>query len=840
MSDLQERLEAVSRAPVLLVATDFDGTLAPIVREPEAVEANREAVVALRMLSALPQTHVAVISGRALGDLAKRAEEAGDVHLVGSHGSEFELGFAAALPDTARQLLGDIIADAEQIAQRFPGAHVERKPTAIAFHFRNVDEPLAASAAEAVARGPGVRPGVYVRQGKKVVELSVVNTNKGLALERLRQRIGATAVMFLGDDVTDEDAFAALSGSDVGVKVGPGVSRAAYRIADTVEVARVLAQVAERRGQWLAGAEAVAIDQHSLLSDQRTAALVGPTGRIVWLCLPRIDSPAVFAELLGGANAGYFEVRPVGDARPMQQAYAGHSLLLQTRWPTFQVTDYMDASAGRAFQRAGRTDLLRVVEGRGKVAVTFAPRLDFGRIATQLVQAEGGIAVEGSIDPLVLVAPGIRWDIFSEGPHQTARCVIDLADEPLVLELRYGTANLDAAVVREPIRREQNVRFWQGWADSLSLPAVAPEMVRRSALVAKALTYGPTGAIAAAATTSLPECFGGTRNWDYRFCWPRDAAIAAHAMVLLGVTGPAMKLLDWMLGILDRLDPASLISPVYTVSGGHLGGEGEIPHLAGYRGSRPVRVGNAAAHQVQLDVFGPLAELIAALGERGASVTPEHWRLTERMVESVIRHWSEPDHGIWEIRLPRRQHVHSKVMCWYTMDRALSVARYLGRKRPEWADVRDRIAADVLENGWSRAAQVFGTSYDDPSPDAATLWIGLSGLLAPNDPRFTATVDYVERVLRRGPTVYRYRFDDGLPGLEGGFNLCTTWLVEALARSGKRHEASELFDQYVRLAGPTGLLAEEFAPESRQALGNFPQVYSHAGLIRAACVLAGD
>jgi len=838
MPELDERLEALAQAPILLVATDFDGTLAPIVSVPEQAEANREALVALRMLSELPQTHVAVISGRAMRDLAQRAGDAGNVHLVGSHGSEFEPGLSLPLPDSAKDLVSAITQEAGAIAARFPGAHVEQKPAALAFHYRNVDEKLSEAVVEAVVRAFGDRPGVFVRHGKRVVELSVVKTDKGSALQRLRQRIGATGVLFIGDDLTDEDAFTVLSGSDVAVKVGAGPTSAPFRIADTVEVTRALARIAESRAKWITGADAVPIEHHSLLSDQRTAALVGPTGRVVWLCLPRIDSSAVFAELLGGPSAGFFEIRAAASVRPIEQRYLGHSMLLETRWPGFTVTDYLDAAGGRAFQRPGRTDLIRAVAGRGRVEVTFAPRLDFGRIATRLFATPGGIVAEGSIDPLVLYAPGINWEIVTEGQHQTARCAIELDDKPVVFELRYGTANLGATALGESIRREQNVRFWQGWVDSLQVPSTAPDMVRRSAVILKALTYGPTGAIAAAPTTSLPECLGAARNWDYRFCWPRDAAIAAHSLVQLGVTGPAMKLLDWMLGILEQSDPASLMSPVYTVSGGHLGAEGEITQLAGYRGSRPVRVGNAAANQVQLDVFGPLAQLIAALGERGAPVTPDHWRLTERMVESVARHWREPDHGIWEIRLPRRQHVHSKVMCWFTLDRALSIAQYLGSLRPEWADVREQIAADVLESGWSKAHQAFGASYEDAAPDAAALWVGLSGLLPCDDPRFLGTLDYVQRTLRKGPTLYRYRFDDGLAGLEGGFNLCTTWLIDALARCNRRAEAQDLFEQYAQLAGPTGLLAEEWCPLRRQALGNYPQAYSHAGLINAAMALA--
>jgi trehalose-phosphatase len=840
MAELFEKLDGASRAPVLLVASDYDGTLAPIVSDPVQAEANRESVAALRMLSQLPQTYVAVVSGRALDDLARRTRDVGEIHLVGSHGSEFEAGIARPLPDQARELLREITQETQRIADRFPGSMIESKPASLAFHYRNVDGEGEAAVVDAVVSGPGRRPGVHLRHGKKVIELSVIEINKGAALQRLRQRIGATAVVFVGDDVTDEDAFLTLTGPDLAIKVGPGSSAAPHRVESTVDVARLLARLAERRADWLAGAEAVPIEQHALISDQRTVALIGPTGRMVWLCLPRIDSAAVFAELLGGPAAGFFEIKSAEHARPLAQAYVGNSFVLWTQWPRFSVTDYLDASAGRGYQRAGRSDLIRAIKGHGRVVITFAPRLDFGRIATRLAAAPNGIIVEGALDPLVLYAPGISWTISDDGQHQTAHSIVELADAPIVLELRYGTANLEPAARPEPFRREQNQGFWQGWAGTISVPAVAPEMVRRSALLIKALTYGPSGAIAAAATTSLPECAGGVRNWDYRFSWPRDAAMAAHALVQLGASGAALKLLDWLMGILDQAEPGSVISPVYTVSGGHLSAEGEIPSLAGYRGSRPVRIGNAAAHQVQLDVFGPIADLIASLAERGAPVTPDHWRLLERMVDVVARHWREPDHGIWEFRLPRRLHVHSRTMCWLTLDRAVTVGRYLGLSRPHWTTLRDEIAADVLERGWSPAREAFVGSYDDDVPDAAALWVGLSGLLPPDDPRFLSTVAYVEKSLRAGPSVYRYRFDDGLPGMEGAFNLCTTWLIEAYCRTGRQQEAADLLEQYAKLAGPTGLLAEEVEPRSGRALGNYPQIYAHLGLINAALAVDSD
>jgi trehalose 6-phosphate phosphatase len=839
MDELKQHLDEIARAPVLLVASDFDGTIAPIVSEPTLAEANRESLVALRSLSQMPQTHVAIISGRALKDLAARTIDVEHLHLVGSHGSEFEAGFATPLAPQTQALLTRLETEVQSVAEGVSGSVVEPKPAGLAFHYRNADEQLAEQAVEAILDGPGREAGVYVRRGKKVLELSVVQTDKGQALRALRQRLGASAVLFFGDDVTDEDAFATLMGPDVGIKVGPGESAAPYRVVGTVDVAQLLACVSERRSEWLAGSHAVPIEQHWLLSDQRTVALVDPTGNVAWFCVPRIDSPAVFASLLGGPTAGFFEVKSAQHEKPLRQGYVGDTFILETQWPGFTVTDYLDCGGGRAFQRAGRTDLIRVIKGRGRVAVTFAPRLDFGRVETKLRTCDAGVETEGAVDPLVLRAPGLNWHVFGEGQHHAATATFELADQPVVLELRFGTASLAANPLSESVRRQRTEKFWSGWADTLSLPSVARELVRRSALVLKALCYGPTGAIAAAATTSLPEHAGGVRNWDYRFCWPRDAAMSAAALLRLGMTGPALRFLDWVLSILDQTDPPALLRPVYSVTGAYLGPEGEITELAGYRGSRPVRVGNAAAQQLQLDVFGPVVELVALLASRGAPLSSEHWRMVAAMVEAVGQRWREADHGIWEVRSARQHHVHSKVMCWQCVDRALKVGEYLGRRRRDWEALREEIATDVLQHGCNAEGRRVSAWYSDHAPDAAALQIGLSGLLPPEDDRFRNTVEYVERHLHVGPTVYRYSYDDGLPGIEGGFNLCTTWLIEAYALLGRHEEAQQLFEQYVKLVGPTGLMSEEYDPGARQALGNYPQAYSHLGLINAALVLNG-
>lgn len=834
MNPVVQRIQEAATAPVLFVACDFDGTLAPIVSDPDLARADPQALESLRALAKMPQTEVAVISGRARADLRKLLGPADGILLVGSHGGEIDADLPDALPDEARPLLEVLRTDADSIAGRFAGVRCEYKPASVAIHYRNADPAVIAQIQDAILEGPARREGVFIRRGKMVIELAVIEASKGRALQTLRYRLAAAAVVFIGDDLTDEEAFATLSSPDVGVKVGDGETLAPYSVHDVSGVRDALAALAVTRERFLAQSRAAPIERHSLLSDQRSAALVSPEGRIVWMCLPRIDGSALFSELLDGPYAGHFSVEAADGTPPVEQAYVGDSFVLQTRWPGFSVTDYMDCTSGRPFRRAGRTDLLRVIEGKGNIRITFAPRLDFGRMGTRLIQLDDGLEVDGSLDPIVLRSPGIPWNLVDEGPHQIATAELALGDEPVVLELRYGTANMDPANAPETDRRELTARFWHFWAQTLKLPDIAPDMVRRSALVLRGLFHGPTGAIAAAATTSLPEHPGGVRNWDYRYCWPRDAALAAAALVRLGTTGQAMKFLDWLLGVLDNCPSPECLSPVYTVAGGHLMPEAEIGCLRGYRESRPVRVGNLAAQQVQLDVFGPILDLVALLGESGAALSTEHWRLTEMLVTAVESRWQEPDHGIWEVRRPRQHHVHSKVMCWLSVHRAISIARYMGRKRPHWPELRDSIARDVLERGWKPHRNAFTATYDEDYSDASALSVGLVGMVPPDDPRFMGTVQLVERELRVGPTVYRYRYDDGLPGPEGGFHLCTTWLIEAYALTGRNDDARRLFEEFIALAGPTGLLSEEYDPRYGLALGNFPQAYSHLGLIQAA------
>lgn len=833
-------LTQLARTPHLLVACDYDGTLAPIVDDPTSAPPLPGAIAALRSLASLHQTSVAVISGRSLRDLALMSRLPNEVHLVGSHGSEADAGFAFELSSERVQVLADIAKGLEEIADGTLGARIEHKPTSVALHVRLASREDAGDAIAAAVELAESLPEVTLRHGKEVVELAVLRTNKGDALDRIRHVAGATAVLFVGDDITDEDAFTTLGGPDVGVKVGPGDSRAAFRIADPDEVVQLLAQLGELRHQWLFGASATPIVRHSLLSDQRTAALLTDEGVITWLCHPRLDSAAVFGELLGGPEAGAFRVRPAAGGAVLSQRYVGASLVVETRWPDLTLVDYLECPPGREQEQPGHTDLVRVLHGRGVAEIVFAPRPDFGRSPAQLRVDGGVVEMVGSSHNAVLRAPGVTWRVEDDGLHETAIGTVALDGSPCVLELRLGSRDRGPHPRDERERRAATDAHWSRWADALELPSVAPDLVRRSALLLKALCFGPSGAIAAAATTSLPEELGGVRNWDYRYCWVRDAAFAAGALARLGSHGEGLAYLDWLVELVDRIEGPEQLRPLYALDGGTLGPEAVIAELSGYAGSRPVRVGNAADHQVQLDVFGPVAMLVDLLDRRGAPLASRHLELLERLSHAVLRRWHEPDHGIWEERTAARHHTHSKVMCWLTLARTSEVFARRGLPGRGALDaVCQHIRDDVLEHAWNPRVGAFCATYGGDALDAAALWVGLSGMVPGDDERFVATVAAIEAGLRRGPVVDRYRHDDGLPGREGGFVLCSLWLAEAFLRCGRVADAEDLFAQVCALAGPTGLLAEQHEPRLGLALGNVPQTYSHHGLIDVAVHLDG-
>jgi trehalose-phosphatase len=829
--ELRQALVTVARAPQLLVACDYDGTLAPVTGDPWSVLPLPEAASALRSLAILPATTTAVISGRALRELAAMSRLPGEVHLIGSHGSEFDIGFVHTLDRRARALQARLVDALRRITRKQPGVVLEVKPASVAVHVRQADPAAAGRVLARVRSGPGTWDGVHVTEGNSVVELSVVPTDKGEALDVLRHRCGATAAVFVGDDNSAEEVFARLAGPDLGVKVGDGGTLAAHRVRDPREAAVVLSVLAELRSAWLYGEAAAPIERLSLLGNGRSLALLTPDGTVCWQCVPEPTSGAVFAHLLGGTPAGYFSVRPERESQSLGQRYVNGTMTLETRWAGLLATDYLDRNAA-----AHRTDLVRVISGSAPAIVEFAPRPEFGQVMARIEARPDGLVVAGTSSPIALRSPGTAWEISRDGGHHSARAVVYPAPgRPVVLELRCGTDDLSPHDLPEPSRREQAEDLWSRWLAGLTLPGRDNALAARSALTLRALCYAGTGAIMAAATTSLPETIGGIRNWDYRYCWPRDASMTARALVSLGSTAEADAFLDWLRGVLAGLPAPERLRPVYALDGSTPGPEAVIDTLPGYAGSRPVRVGNLAEQQVQLDMFGAVVELVYDLTVRRGQVSSADWALVTSMCDAVARRWREPDHGIWEERLVPRHHVHSKVMCWVAVDRAIRIAGLCHIPAdPSWPALRDAIAGDVLAHGWNETIQAFTAAYDSAELDAASLHVGLSGLLDPADHRFQATVTAVEAGLRAGGTVYRYRRDDGLPGREGGFHLCTAWLIEAYLLAGRRDEAEELFGQLTAAAGPTGLLPEEYDPVTERSLGNHPQAYSHVGLIRCA------
>jgi trehalose-phosphatase len=829
---LLAELKVLARTPVLLVACNYGGTLCAAEGVSTETLPLGSAAVALRALAALPNTHAAVISGRSLRDLAAVSRLPAEVHLVGSHGAEFDMTYAYNVSLATESLLQQTAHALNEAVGFEQGISIERKPVAVSVHTRPATPEVVAEVtarAEEIARAMGL---FFIIDGS-VLDLSFVEPSKDAALEQLRTRLGASAALFAGDAASDERAIATLRGPDMGLHVGQGETFAEHRLPDPESFARVLAILFELRRAWLFGEDAVGLERHSLIGNGTSTALLTPEAKICWMSHPLPDSGSLFAHILGGDPAGHFSIEPVKVSPVLGQRYVDNTMIVETRWADVMVTDYLEPAPD------GITSLVRVLTGTGAARIVFAPRPDYAN-APFIMEVRGDeLHVMGTSDPIILSAPGVHFTVTSDGRHATATAEINLHYGPVVLNLRCGDTEPTAMhPAGEPERRAAGAQQHRQWVKDLELPDMKPSLVRRSALVLKSLVHEPTGAVLAAPTTSLPEGIGGTRNWDYRYCWLRDGSMTVNALVGLGSTEEADGFLSWLGRILENAPGPEWLHPLYSVTGAPLSTEAIIESLPGYAGSRPVRIGNAADHQVQLDVFGPIAELIHGLSERRSLLKDSHWILMQQMASAVLARWHEADHGIWEARRAPRHHVYTKVMCWVTLDRALRTAARHGREPGEaWEATATIIRDEVLSEGWDSSAASYTVAYDSPDLDAAVLHIGLSGLLDVRDQRFLDTVSAVERELRVGPTVFRYRYDDGLPGLEGGFHICTTWLIEAYLAVGRLDDALELFNQLVALFGPTGLLPEEYDPATETHLGNHPQAYSHLGFIRCAQLL---
>ncbi|MFI6462336.1 glycoside hydrolase family 15 protein [Streptomyces sp. NPDC050538] len=587
------------------------------------------------------------------------------------------------------------------------------------------------------------------------------------------------------------------------------------------------------------------IEDYALIGDEQTAALVGMDGSVDWLCLPRFDSAACFARLLGDEDNGHWRIAPEGADRCARRAYRPDTLVLDTEWETaegtIRVTDLMP-------QRHRAPDVVRIVEGlSGKVTVrsTLRLRFDYGSVVPWVRRSDGHrVAVAGPDSVWLRSEPEVRtWgEDFSTLSEFTVE-----AGEKVAFVLTWHPSHEPRPELVDPYESlRTSVKDWRRWAARCRYDGLYRDIVVRSLITLKALTYRPTGGIVAAATTSLPEEMGGVRNWDYRYCWLRDSSLTLGALVAAGYHKEAEAWRDWLLRAVAG-DPADL-QIMYGVAGERRLPEFELPHLSGFGGSAPVRIGNGAVNQLQLDVYGEVLDSLWLARRAGLSPKPHMWSLQAVLLEWLRRQWQQPDEGLWEVRGGRRHFVHSKVMVWVAADRAVrTLEEYadLPGDLEGWRELRDAVHRDVCENGYDPVRNTFTQYYGSQELDAALLLIPRFGFLPPDDPRVVGTVDAVREALGHDGFVRRYDTAadtpvDGLPGDEGAFLACSFWLVDALQMTGRRKEARVLFERLVGLANDVGLLAEEYDPVAGRQLGNFPQAFSHIGLVNTALTLFGD
>ncbi|MFD5101314.1 glycoside hydrolase family 15 protein [Streptomyces albidochromogenes] len=587
------------------------------------------------------------------------------------------------------------------------------------------------------------------------------------------------------------------------------------------------------------------IEDYALIGDLQTAALVGKDGSIDWLCLPRFDSAACFAALLGDEDNGHWRVAPAGAGACARRAYRDDTLVLDTIWETrsgsVKVTDFMP-------QRDEAPDVVRIVEGlSGEVTMrsTLRLRFDYGNIVPWMRRTSGHrVAVAGPDAVWLRAEPADR--VKSWGQQYTTYSSFTVAEgEKVAFVLTWHPSHEPEPPRTDPFEGlEHSVQDWQEWASKCRYEGPHREAVMRSLITLKALTYAPTGGIVAAPTTSLPEEIGGVRNWDYRYCWLRDSTLTLGALVAAGYIDEAADWRDWLLRAVAG-DPADL-QIMYGISGERRLPETELPWLKGYEGSAPVRTGNAAVKQLQLDVYGEVIDSLYMARAWGLRPKPHAWNLQLSLLGFLESNWREPDEGLWEVRGPRRHFVHSKVMAWVAADRAVRALEddpTLRGDADRWRVMRDEVHREVCEKGYDPERNTFTQYYGSQELDAATLLIPRVGFLPPDDPRVVGTVEAVRAELSHGGFIRRYSTDgltvDGLPGDEGTFLACSFWLVDALRMTGRPKEARELFDRLLTLRSDVGLLAEEYDPASGRQLGNFPQAFSHIGLVVSALGLDG-
>jgi len=576
------------------------------------------------------------------------------------------------------------------------------------------------------------------------------------------------------------------------------------------------------------------IEDYALIGDTATAALVGSNGSIDWLCLPRFDSPAAFAAIVGNDGNGYWRIAPRETPASVTRAYRPGTLVLDTTFTCaggqVTLTDFMVLGAKHPrLIRVARADA-----GRVAMRMEYVVRFDYGSVVPWVRRTEKGLLAIAGPDALLLAG-----DIETQAEDMATIAAFELqAGERVTFELTYFASHEawpDARASGDTL--EATERMWRAWTGACSYEGPYREIVERSLVTLKALTYAPTGGIVAAPTASLPERLGGVRNWDYRYCWLRDATFTLYALLAAGYIDSAREWRNWLLRAVAG-SPSDL-QIVYSVRGARRLPETELPWLVGYEGGKPVRIGNDAHGQFQLDVYGEVIDLLYASHRFGIEHTDDEWRLSKAVISVVEERWSQPDRGLWEVRGDPRHFTHSKVMAWVALDRAVRSIEELGLDGPleRWRAVRDTIHADVCAHAFDAKRKAFMQSYGSDELDASTLLIPIVGFLPASDERVRGTVAAIERDLVRDGLVYRYtqrdEAADGLPPGEGAFLACSFWLVDNYALAERDAEACALYERLVALCNDVGLLAEEYDPHAKRQLGNFPQAFSHVGLINS-------
>ena len=579
------------------------------------------------------------------------------------------------------------------------------------------------------------------------------------------------------------------------------------------------------------------IEDYALLGDLQTAALVGRTGSVDWLPFPRFDSSSCFGALLGGSEHGRWLLAPLAGGRATDRRYRKDTLILESDWQTstgrVRVIDFMPL-------RDAAPDIVRIVEGLDgevRMRTELVIRLDYGSVVPWVLRLDSQtLLAVGGPDGLILRTPiDLEPDDLTHSAEFTVR-----AGDRVPFVLTWFPSHADRP---EPVDAERALadtqRFWRGWINDCTYAGERPEVVRTSLIVLKALTYQPTGGIVAAPTTSLPERIGGVRNWDYRYCWLRDATFTLYALMNAGHINEAKAWRQWLLRAVAG-DPAKA-QILYGVGGQRRVAESELDWLPGYGGSTPVRVGNAAHKQFQLDVYGEVMDVLHQARVNGLDPNDHSWELQRTLMDFLEGAWDRPDDGIWEVRGPSRHFTHSKVLAWVAFDRAIQASERFGRPGPveRWRRLRAEIHDEVCREGFNTDLNSFTQTYGSMELDASTLLIPILGFLPPDDPRVVGTVNAVQKHLTRDGFVERYKAReenevDGLPGGEGVFLPCSFWLVDALVLQKRHDEARELFDRLVGVSNDLGLLSEEYDPSEKRLLGNFPQAFTHVGLVNSA------